>query len=141
MKITIYELLGMVKDGKVPKKVRYRYNYLYKDFKFDGETSNYISDKDFLFGEDITAMLNDEVEILEEEPKVQVELTKKEYLEYLDKIDEYMKSVRNYIPKPSFLELEEEKKIPEKLNIYNYDENDIMCKVNEIIDFLKSKGE
>lgn len=105
MKITMYELLGLVKDGKAPKKVRYRYSYLYKDFKFDGETSNYISDKDFLFGEDITAMLNNEVEILEE------------------------------------------KKIPEKLNEdFNQHCNEYLYKkvedkVNEIIDFLKSKGE
>ena len=68
--ITIYELLGMIKDGKAPKKVRYRYSCLYEDFKFDGETLNYIGGKDFLFGEDITAMLNDEVEILEEEKKI-----------------------------------------------------------------------
>ena len=42
------------------------------------------------------------------------------------------------------IEILEEKKIPEKINIYNYDEPDIMCKVNEIIDYLeylKRKGE
>ena len=37
--------------------------------------------------------------------------------------------------------IEEEKKKPEKINIYNYDEPDIMRKVNEIIDYLNSKGE
>ena len=35
--------------------------------------------------------------------------------------------------------IEEEKKKPEKINIYNYDEPDIMRKVNEIIDYLNLK--
>lgn len=69
--ITIYELLGKVKDNEAPKKIRYRYGYLYKNFLFDGETSNYISGKDQLFGEDITAMLNDEVEVIEEDKKIE----------------------------------------------------------------------
>ena len=105
MKITMYELLGLIKDGKAPKKVRYRYSYLYKNFKFDGETSNYISDKDFLFGEDITAMLDDTIEILEDE-----------------------------------------KKIPEKLDInlgiakMTPTEKYISNTVNEIIDYLESEG-
>lgn len=69
--ISVYELLGKVKDNEAPKKIRYRYGYLYKEFLFDGETSNYISGKDWLFGEDITAMLNDEVEIIEEDKKIE----------------------------------------------------------------------
>jgi len=67
-KIKIIDILCYISTGnyeKLPKKIRYRYGYLYKDFTFDGESLNYISDKDILFGEDITAMLNDEVEILD----------------------------------------------------------------------------
>ena len=69
-KIKIIDILCYLSIGefdKLPKRIRYRYGYLYKDFTFDGESLNYISDKDILFGEDITAMLNDEVEILDEE--------------------------------------------------------------------------
>lgn len=69
-KIKIIDILCYISIGdydKLPKRIRYRYGYLYKDFTFDGESLNYISEKDFLFGEDITAMLNHEVEILNEE--------------------------------------------------------------------------
>lgn len=161
MKVTIYELLGLVKDGKAPKEVRYRYGCLYKDFKFDAETSNYISDKDFLFGEDLTAMLNDKVEIIEE-PKKQVELTEKEYLECLDEINKNIRTIRDYIPKPSFLKLEEEKKMPETLEDgarFQYSQipswfrgKELIDTINEnfekhqkaiyeLIDCLKSKGD
>lgn len=33
MKITIYELLGLVKDGKAPKKIKYKNNIFYFDKK------------------------------------------------------------------------------------------------------------
>lgn len=69
MKITIYELLGSVKDGKAPKKIKYKNNI----YEYDGETQNYCSPInmiwDFLIGKDIVALLDDEVEIIEEEPK------------------------------------------------------------------------
>ena len=67
-KIKIIDILCYISIGeydKLPKRIRYRYGYLYKDFTFDGESLNYISEKDFLFGENITAMLNHEVEILD----------------------------------------------------------------------------
>ena len=93
MKITIYELLGLVKDGKAPKKVRFdnviwnkvygENNILYEDEKFvfsDKTHQYYVGDNsndintyynhslkerlyDFIY-------LNDEVEILEEEKKI-----------------------------------------------------------------------
>lgn len=47
MKVTIYELLGLVKDGKAPKKIRYN----------DNEYLN----------------LNDYVEIIEEDKKIEFE--------------------------------------------------------------------
>ena len=110
MKIIMYELLGMVKDGKAPKKIKYDDMI----WEYDGD---YYSSKNNIILEEycnLTTSLNDEVEILEEE-----------------------------------------KKIPEKLNIeLNIDdENKVNCyratnlecdlafKINEIIDYLKSKGE
>lgn len=71
MKITIYELLGSVKDGKAPKKIKYKNNI----YEYDGETQNYCSPInmiwDFLIKEDIVALLDDEVEIIEEPKKIE----------------------------------------------------------------------
>ena len=64
MKTTIYELLGMIKDNKAPKKI------MFKDYVFN-EDYNYIPDYfnsnyGYLFDSTcITSILNDEVEILE----------------------------------------------------------------------------
>ena len=68
MKITIYELLGLVKDGKAPKKIKYKniiYQYDYEDefyYYKDSEISKMFFDYGF-------ENLNDKVEILEEEKK------------------------------------------------------------------------
>ena len=71
MKITMYELLGLVKDGKAPKKIKYKNNI----YEYDGETQNYCSPInmvwDFLIGKDIVALLDDEVEIIEEPKKIE----------------------------------------------------------------------
>lgn len=137
MKITMYELLGMVKDGKAPKKIKYKDSiyeyYCYGDKKVimdyichhkkgENEWDSCLSS---CINCEIFNVLNDEIEIL-------------------DKI-------------------EEEKKIPEKedeliyYNIQDFDDlkeyveittndvfgkiNKIINKQNEIIDYLKSKGE
>lgn len=116
MKTTIYELLGMIKDGKAPKKFIYD-NQL---FILDEEDNVYRSHLGNRFGAmyQLDIKLNDEIEILEGT-------------------------------------LEEEKKIPEKLDKYADVSGDLACewtfgekklkdKVNEIIDYLdylKSKGE
>ena len=104
MKVTMYELLGMVKDGKAPKKFIYD-NQL---FILDEEDNVYRSQLGNRFGAmyQLDIKLNDEIEILEEE-----------------------------------------KKIPEKLDInlgmanMTPTEKYISNTVNEIIDYLKSKGE
>ena len=71
MKIDIYTLLGLIKDGKAPKKIKYKNNI----YEYDGETQNYCSPInmiwDFLIGKDIVALLNDEVEIIEEDKKIE----------------------------------------------------------------------
>lgn len=69
MKITIYELLGLVKDGKAPKKIIYGYC----EYEFVKGFNNY-KNKDglylfeYLFANEYDA-LNKIVEIIEEKPK------------------------------------------------------------------------
>ena len=108
MKITMYELLGMIKDDNAPKKIM----FLGNTYKYDETDKTYRT---------IIGNTNiGEVHCLEF------------YLDYEVEI------------------LEEEKKIPEKLeetsNIgdltITYPSNkELMKKINEIIDYLKSKGE
>lgn len=118
--ITMYELLGLVKDGKAPKKIKYNNKiYNYETFNI-GKGDNYFTaeweevkgyrisyDGTYYYLEISDYNLNDEVEILEEE-----------------------------------------KKIPEKLGLIKYSEDPatslIHHKVDEIIDYLdylKSKGD
>lgn len=71
MKITIYELLGMIKDGKAPKKIMYDgkiYEYQGDDYLYKDEDKH----EYWLFSDSYTEkqmwlddFLNDEVEILE----------------------------------------------------------------------------
>ena len=65
MKITMYELLGMLKDGKAPKKIKYNGKiYNYEDIDY------FASDYGYLFDRyNASGILNDEVEIIEEEKK------------------------------------------------------------------------
>ena len=121
MKITMYDLFGMVKDGKAPKKIRFD-NTCWN--RINGEKNvYYINDNGtdlfiYFFRKNLTFTLNDEVEI------------------------------------PDY---EEEKEIPEKLEYEASDENgkfsingftfdfeqkiQIIETVNEIIEYLKSKGD
>lgn len=79
MKITMYELLGLVKDGKQPKKIKYSscimiydvdendYRTPEKDYyDADVKTYKYLTDCIDLFTD-----LNDEVEIIEEPKKIE----------------------------------------------------------------------
>jgi hypothetical protein len=63
MKITIYELLGLIKDGKAPKKIVYDEGlYIFRDNDY------YCNEYFRWFSQDIlsTDNLNDEIEIIEE---------------------------------------------------------------------------
>lgn len=71
MKITIYELLGLIKDGKAPKKIRY-----------DGTIYEYSENDDFYYWEGLSLYrefatngncLDNEVEIIEEDKKIDFE--------------------------------------------------------------------
>ena len=75
IKITIYELLGLMKDGKAPKKIKYNGVIAEYDEKlFDYWNENLFIDTGFLFkgifGNDENH-LNDEVEIIEEEKEIE----------------------------------------------------------------------
>jgi hypothetical protein len=144
MKITIYELLRMIKDGNAPKKIKYN------GVIFENNGCNcYINeeDKSLSYCVEIPMFLNDEVEILEEEPR-NIEVCGSWFTK-----SEYEKLAHS----------EEEKKIPEKLDhligydIQQFDDlkeyveiatsdlfgkvNKIIDTLNEVLDYLKSKGE
>ena len=110
MKITIYELLGMIKDGKAPKKIKVNGTIYYFDEEF-----NFYFTKTKKGNVALGGKLN-EINLLYNFNNECVEI------------------------------LEEEKKIPEKLNISNFPKHNnslkkTAIKLNEIIDYLKSKGE
>ena len=77
-KITIYDLLGLIKDGKAPKKIIYQGNYL----EFDGEDYKYYKgdykyykgaetlSEDSLVKYIAVGNLNDTVEILQEDKPI-----------------------------------------------------------------------
>ena len=97
-KITIYELLGLIKDGKAPKKIKYNGVIAEYDEKlFDYWNDNLFIDTGFLFkgifGNDENH-LNDEVEIIEEEKEIEKIISGVENDEYLiDKINELIEVV------------------------------------------------
>ena len=71
MKITIYELIGLIKNGKAPKKIKVD-DYI--SYLIENETNwvlTYIDDSnDYLF-RDYFLRLDDEVEIIEEDKKIE----------------------------------------------------------------------
>lgn len=102
MKITIYELLGMIKSGKAPKKIK-----VYGKIYINNNCNCYLDEKDKSLCDnvEIPMFLNDEVEILEEEKKIPKKLNKDRY-------------------------------IGTDLSV----EDDMFNKINEIIDYLENKG-
>lgn len=80
MKITMYELLGLVKDGKAPKKIKFRNEiYEYENHIKDGfidyvgiekETNEVFYLSSYIGNNYISDIFTDEVEIIDdEEPK------------------------------------------------------------------------
>ena len=71
MKIAFYELLGLVKDGKAPKKIKFGNIELEYDEKCEDYYSYYGQGLfEYKFG-NCKNFLNDEVEILEETKKIE----------------------------------------------------------------------
>ena len=120
MKISIYELLGLVKDGKAPKKI-----------KVTGTIYDFDEEYNFYFTK-----------------------TKNGSVALGGKLNE-INLIYNFNNENNVEILEEEKKIPEKLDKYadvggslacgwTFGEKKLKDKIDEIIDYLvylKSKGE
>lgn len=93
MKITMYELLGLVKDDKAPKKIVY--NDI--ELEYDKDTKDYYPyyDKylfEFKFA-DCVDFLNDGVEIIEEDKSIE---KCKNYEDFLG-IDDYIEHLKHKI--------------------------------------------
>lgn len=73
MKITIYELIGLVKDGKAPKKIKF--NYSSYEYKWSNayQEKCYVNGNNYRLWENLNlnSNLNDEVEIIEEPKKIE----------------------------------------------------------------------
>lgn len=70
MKITMYELLGLVKDGKAPQKIKYEYLI----YELTSERNDYYCKNEMRwFTNEINSLglLNDYVEIIEEPKKIE----------------------------------------------------------------------
>ncbi|MBQ9023838.1 MAG: hypothetical protein IJ105_01300 [Bacilli bacterium] len=117
MKITVYELLGLIKDGKAPNKI-----------KVTGTIYEYDEEFGFYFTK-----------------------TKNGKVALGGKLNE-INLIYNFNSENNVEILEEENKIPEKLGACAYEEGEIAyswskseallkTKINEIIDYLKNKGE
>lgn len=72
MKITIYELLGLIKDNKAPKKIKYHDAI----FTLREEKDDYINAYTWFTNEIGFYNLNDEVEIMEERKDDEIKLLK-----------------------------------------------------------------
>lgn len=126
MKVTVYELLGMVKDGKAPKKIRYidkifTYDELHADYVFmetygESNTREYLTDWIGLSKDGLT----DEVEILEEEKKRPEKL----------KIEQDTPTSNYYI----------RNEYGTKCGLTKHSKM-IVETLNQLIDYLKSKGD
>ena len=117
--VTVYELLGLIKDGKAPKKIKYN-NRTY-EFKEIIEGTGYVYEsgtvKFWLSNEiefDISRCLNEKIEILEEDKPI---------IEKLDTTSEN-----------TLFTMECFTGIPEKAQDWNF--NVLKDKLNEVIDYI-----
>ncbi len=110
--ITMYELLGLVKDGKAPKKIK----YINSIWEYNKEIKDYLNDNLWLIRSmNSIALIEREVEILEEEKKIPEKL-----------------STWYCLGKQSD---------EDNIKYANYNFDAMYVKINEICDYLKSKGE
>ena len=97
MKIAFYELLGLVKDGKAPKKIKFCGNiYEWEDGWYKTKEENY---KVCLGGEDYNILINafnENVEIIEDPKKI--EKWGEGSLEEMEKCTDYtLEDLQKYI--------------------------------------------
>ena len=127
MKIDIYTLLGLIKDGKAPKKIKFGNIELEYDEKCEDYYRYYGRGLfEHKFGNCID-FLNDEVEIIEEKKKI-----KKIDVELLGRCDNWLRCPTNKVKKQDV-----------ELNPYiidNIRENTLYFqrKINELIDEINN---
>ena len=113
-KIKIIDLINMISKGEeVPKKIKYNG----EEFQFTGydrASKNYINELEDLFEVLDGSMLNDKVEILDEEKKIPEKITMRAGL-----VGDINNKIENL-----------------DINIMAVED-----KLNQLIDYLKSKGE
>lgn len=107
--ITVYELLGLIKDGKAPKMIKYKdNNYIFTGYDYHCILTNI--EKGFVeyrliknYIQDLQSILNDQVEILEEDrpiiEKIHLEnMHDKESLRFSDyELQDKLNEVIDYI--------------------------------------------
>ena len=114
--VTVYELLGLIKDGKAPKKIMYNDN-VYEFNEYDYRCIVTEIERGFVerrliknYNQNLQSSLNEKVEILEED---------KHIIESISIIGKDIHKLEN-------------------LGIYNIIE-DIETKLNEVIDYINRK--
>ena len=127
MKITIYKLLEMIKDGKAPKTIKseghyYNYSELEEDY-YEGMGYDY----EYLLANTSVKGLDNEIEIIEYAPKEEKKIPEK--LDYCEENTFMIKCKEN-----SYLKREE-------MRLLDSNFKELGNKINSIIDYLKSKGE
>lgn len=149
LKMRIIDLLNKIANGEeVPKTIKYKDEIRqYVDNDKDYTSCN--SDEYYLFydtmkartGVEFANALNDEVEIIEDTPKVQVEMTEKEYNEYLDskldttEEDEKIEKLAQRIDTGLFgSQIKNEIEVVNTINKQANYLSEIVSKINEIID-------
>jgi len=148
--ITVYELLGLIKAGQAPKKIIFdRDEYLY-DQELEDYRNVKVNFRCYLIGAKYheTGWLNKEVAIILE-PKSINDISPSQVL---TKIENNFTGYKMYADGKEVMSIEtgtQENKIPEKIQKddfegINEEEPKLWIairKINEIIDYLKSKGE
>ena len=102
MKITIYELLGLIKDGKAPKKIIYDgHTYEYSRNGCVLDDFNYFSITNGLLYNtiDFENHLNDEIEILEEVEDKEYEDIEETDVALLGQCDNWLRCPTNEVTK------------------------------------------
>lgn len=116
--ITVYELLGLIKDGNAPKKIKHKgdtYIYAGDDYSINDNREDWLITKYNYF---LTDFLNEEVEILEENKPI------------IEKIDTTTEN--------TLFTMECFTGIPEKAQDWNF--NILKDKLNEVIDYINRGG-
>ena len=148
--ITVYELLGLIKNGQAPKKIIFDGD----EYLYDQELEDYrnvkVNFRCYLIGAKYheTGWLNKEVAIILE-PKSINDISPSQVL---TKIENNFTGYKMYADGKEVMSIEtgtQENKIPEKIQKddfegINEEEPKLWIairKINEIIDYLKSKGE